>query len=295
MTYLMRIGLAMLVMFLLTTCTLTTQEIRQQQATIVSSAQEAAADTFGEIVDDFIIVTPVPTPPRVDFSNLGDTIRACVRSSGVMRLIDLSQHCNDDELLIEWYITGPSGSPGSAGLAGPAGPAGPPGPAGPAGSAGPPGPAGPPGQEGPPGPAGLAGAPGLAGPPGPVGPPGSAGPEGLPGPVGPAGPEGPPGPSGPVGPAGPEGPQGPQGIPGLSNVTIIANQQNSYPNFTRLTITCPAGQLVIGGGAEALGPDSVLNGSFPDGPTSWAAIGHNVAGGPSIGLHVYAICANVSP
>ncbi len=202
MKYLMRIGLIMLALVLAAACTLVPQEIREQQATLVSSAQEVAADTFGELVDEFIIITPVPTPPTVDFSNLGDTIRACVKSSGLMRLIDLTQRCNDDELLIEWYITGPPGSPGAAGLAGPSGPAGPAGPAGPPGAEGPPGPQG---SIGPAGPEGPPGAPGLVGSPGPVGPPG---------PPGPQGPEGPQGPQGPQGPEGPEGPPGPPGAPG---------------------------------------------------------------------------------
>ena len=71
MKYLMRIGLTMLALVLVAACTLVPQEIRQQQATIVSSAQEVAADTFGELVDDFIIVTPVPTPPTAERNMLG--------------------------------------------------------------------------------------------------------------------------------------------------------------------------------------------------------------------------------
>ena len=56
MKYLMGIGLIMLALVLVAACTLTTQEIREQRATLVSSAQEIAADTFGELVDDFIIL-----------------------------------------------------------------------------------------------------------------------------------------------------------------------------------------------------------------------------------------------
>jgi len=70
------------------------------------------------------------------------------------------------------------------------------------------------------------------------------------------------------------------------------------PDFTRLEVDCPAGQKVLGGGAEALGSGgtvgSILNGSFPNANNNgWIAIGHQPGVG-NLGLSVYAVCANVS-
>jgi len=212
----LQIGLIMLILGLITACTLTTEEIRRQRATIVSSAGEVVEDTFGELVDDFVFVTPVPTPVIVDFDNLGQTIRACVRPSGIMRLIDLDQECDDIEVLIEWQIAGPPGAPGFPGAAGQSGPPGPPGEPGPIGPPGPEGSQGPTGAVGPTGPVGSIGPAGPAGPPGLTGPQGLTGADGPPGPAGPAGPAGPGGPTGPTGPQGPPGPQGPAGPSGSS-------------------------------------------------------------------------------
>ena len=118
---------------------------------------------------------------------------------------------------------------------------------------------------------------------GPAGPAGAAGAAGAPGHIG------------LTGPAGPAGPRGIQGVPGISGYGIVENDQSSYPNFTRLTVNCPPGTRAVGGGAEALGNNSVLNGSIPaPGGLGWIAVGHQ-PGYPSVGLHVFAICATVMP
>jgi hypothetical protein len=72
---------------------------------------------------------------------------------------------------------------------------------------------------------------------------------------------------------------------------VVAQKFDNYPNFTRATVNCPAGKVVIGGGAEAQGNNSILNGSFPaPGNTGWVGIGHQ-PGFNSVGIMVYAICA----
>jgi hypothetical protein len=87
-------------------------------------------------------------------SNSG-VLQACVNpGNGMMRLVDASTACHNNETFVSWNIEGP------------AGPMGPPGPPGPQGS---PGPAGAPGAAGSPGAQGLQGPPGIQGPPGPAG------------------------------------------------------------------------------------------------------------------------------
>jgi DhnA family fructose-bisphosphate aldolase class Ia len=82
-----------------------------------------------------------------------------------------------------------------------------------------------------------------------------------------------------------------QGVAAPSGYQVVAQKFDNFPNFTRATVSCPAGKVVIGGGAEAQGNNSILNGSFPaPGNTAWVGIGHQ-PGFNSLGLMVYAICA----
>src|SRR5258708_38598242 len=77
-------------------------------------------------------------------------LEACINpGNGMMRLVDSSTACHNNETRVSWNETGPAGPPGPTGPAGPAGPTGATGPAGPAGSTGPAGPAGPAGSTGP--------------------------------------------------------------------------------------------------------------------------------------------------
>ncbi|GGY10807.1 hypothetical protein [Streptomyces anandii] len=73
---------------------------------------------------------------------------------------------------------------------------------------------------------------------------------------------------------------------------IVTLPNANVPNFQRRTVYCPPGKHVIGGGAEAQGNDAVLVGSFPtpDG-TGWIALGRQNSYS-SVGISVYAICAN---
>jgi phosphohistidine phosphatase SixA len=79
----------------------------------------------------------------------------------------------------------------------------------------------------------------------------------------------------------------------VSGLQIVSKVNQNTKDFTRLTVSCPAGKQVLGGGAEALGKASVLNGSFPVGDNTWAAVGHQPGVG-NLGLSVYAICGTVA-
>ena len=139
--------------------------------------------------------------------------------------------------------TGISGAVGSIGPQGPQGLIGLTGPAGPQGAAGPAGPVGPIGPQGLIGLTGPVGPQGAAGPPGPIGLMGAAGAQGA---VGPPGPVGPIGLTGPAGPQGPEGPQGPAGTGGSVDPTKF----HSVKCANRTSCSCPAGEVLISGGAQ---------------------------------------------
>lgn len=79
----------------------------------------------------------------------------------------------------------------------------------------------------------------------------------------------------------------------VSDLKIVSKVNQNTKDFTRLTVTCPGGTQVLGGGAEALGNNSILNGSFPVGQDTWAAVGHQPGVG-NLGLSVYAICGKVA-
>jgi len=73
---------------------------------------------------------------------------------------------------------------------------------------------------------------------------------------------------------------------------IVRLPNANVPNFQRRTVYCPAGKRVIGGGAEAQGSGAVLVGSFPTGDgRGWIGLGRQ-DGHPTVGISVYAICAN---
>jgi hypothetical protein len=81
-----------------------------------------------------------------------DVLEACVNpGNGMMRLVDSTTACHNNETRVSWNVEGPAGPPGPMGPVGPAGPAGPTGPIGSTGATGATGPAGPAGPAGPPG------------------------------------------------------------------------------------------------------------------------------------------------
>ncbi len=94
-----------------------------------------------------------------------------------------------------------------------------------------------------------------------------------------------------VGPAGPQGPQGVPGAPGATKVDVQygANADGSFAH-------CPAGQVAVGGGGEADGPENTLFVSQPitgeartpvgGTPNGWFAKG--TGGEPAI---AFVVCA----
>ena len=197
--------------------------------------------------------------------SLNGTFSACVmKNNGSVRLIDKDAGavCTNKENAVSWNATGP---------AGPAGPAGDTGETGDTGPAGATGPAGPKGDIGPQGLQGLQGELGLTGATGPAGPKGDTGD------VGPQGLKGDTGDTGPIGPIGPQGPEG-----GLTGYQVISA---ASPGTSSFSITCPAGKVVIGGGADAAAQTLQLSAPSPDG-TKWLARTQTPGG-----ITVWAICA----
>src|SRR5262245_8412544 len=100
-----------------------------------------------------VIACAVLVPIAMRAASSSGTLEACINpGNGMMRLVDSSTPCHNNESRVSWNITGPAGPPGPQGDPGPAGPAGATGPAGPTGATGATGPAGPAGPAGPPGP-----------------------------------------------------------------------------------------------------------------------------------------------
>ena len=86
-----------------------------------------------------------------------------------------------------------------------------------------------------------------AGPQGSVGPEGPAGPQGEQGMTGPTGLQGEPGEPGPAGPTGPPG----VGLSGLERVRVASPMDSQ--SLKTVGADCPAGKIVVGGGASVVG------------------------------------------
>ncbi len=112
------------------------------------------------------------------------------------------------------------------------------------------------------------------------------------GPRGPAGAPGSPGPKGDTGAPGARGDQGVAGAPGVSgwervqDTTGVVNGNRS----TEVTIPCPSGKRVLGGGAYA--PGLTLMSSYPGNDTSWTIEVRNTTASAA-GFYYYAICGVV--
>jgi Collagen triple helix repeat (20 copies) len=151
-----------------------------------------------------------------------------------------------------------------------------------------------------PGPQGPQGIQGIPGPGGAQGSPGLQGPAGATGPQGPAGTVGPQGAPGPQGPAGLPGPQGPQGVPGLSGVQQILGVSFVPNGFEQALVvaTCPANQVVVGGGCDSLYGLPQAGGYIPPGINKSTPSGNsyvclfNGGGGINMPVAATAICAN---
>ena len=97
-------------------------------------------------------------------------------------------------------------------------------------------------------------------------------------------------------PAGPAGPQGPPGVSAREQVSA-ESPQNSTPSKT-ITVTCPTGKRVLGGGVEISGPGRnrvSTTENHAAGDNAWEAEAFEVVATPAAWkIIVHAICANVS-
>jgi hypothetical protein len=99
-------------------------------------------------------------------------------------------------------------------------------------------------------------------------------------------------------PQGAKGDKGDPGAPGLSGLQIVSGQKNVVnANFAALSVSCPAGKRVLGGGVKTnvvvAGTGPYVYNSQPFGNNGWEA---EMAALPakSWTMTVYAVCANVS-
>ena len=198
-------------------------------------------------------------------------------------------------------LQGPAGLKGNIGEIGPQGLTGPIGSQGLRGETGLQGPAGLKGDQGDTGPQGLAGPfgpqgeTGLQGPRGLQGDKGDTGPQGLTGPVGPQGPTGS---TGPQGPAGSKGNNGDKGDPGISGYGIVSKSGSATllsfgGNAAVLSVSCPSGKKVLGGGGKSNYNGNLLSESYPNpAGNGWSIkYSNQSAYTKTISLSVYAICA----
>ncbi len=150
------------------------------------------------------------------------------------------------------------------------------------------------------------GSTGAAGAAGPAGPKGETGAKGATGPEGPTGPQGPTGPLGPTGVAGPTGATGPAGVSGYEQVTETTQVfpgTNNPPNPSDpIRATCPAGKVVLSGGATFSSTTPAWIGAvkattsqpFSDaGDVGWEVQIANDTFSMAIDVTVTAICATV--
>jgi hypothetical protein len=141
----------------------------------------------------------------------------------------------------------------------------------------------------------------VQGPPGPQGPKGATGPKGAPGSAGPSGAPGSPGPSGPPGAPGTSGP--------VSGYQIIQNTGTSTLLVSNVWAqgfgaTCPAGDVAVGGGGNAVVDTTAtgdlqadLAGSYPASDTTWWANFSRPDGQPfsttdQLEYDVYVVCVD---
>jgi hypothetical protein len=98
------------------------------------------------------------------------------------------------------------------------------------------------------------------------------------------------------GPQGVPGDAGPQGEPGMSGYEVVSTGFESVGSGADLTANCPAGKVVIGGGAE-VSDLALITASVPKADhTGWVARGFLPdPSEPFLDLQVHAICAYLTP
>jgi len=121
----------------------------------------------------------------------------------------------------------------------------------------------------------------------PAGPKGDKGDPGAPGAAGAPG---------APGAKGDKGDKGDQGLPGLTGVQIAFNVSPAGTGARAVSVVCPYGKKVIGGGQQSSqGYDGTAISGYPDSDHTWLARGVDPNPGVSWTLTGYIICANVTP
>ena len=105
-------------------------------------------------------------------------------------------------------------------------------------------------------------------------------------------------PQGPKGDKGDTGAAGAAGAPGVAGLeTASATSAANATDFKDLTVDCPSGKRVLGGGIRLTGADGfvAVDSSRPFDPDTWIGAGREVnATAVSWSITVYAICATVT-
>jgi hypothetical protein len=143
---------------------------------------------------------------------------------------------------------------------------------------------------------GLQGNPGVQGVPGPKGDTGATGNQGNQGDPGKDGTNGTDGAQGPQGDPGVAGPTGAQGVPGLSKYAVVSTPEIAANPGQVVSANCPAGDVVLGGGAAVDGTSSnfALSVSRPSDPHhAWQAA-YSSNNGKHTRISVWATCAVVA-
>jgi hypothetical protein len=124
---------------------------------------------------------------------------------------------------------------------------------------------------------------------GPAGPEGDAGATGV---------QGSTGAEGALGAPGVKGDTGSQGLPGISGHQIVSDTVSGVSNTFSLTVPCPGGKQVLGGGASVTDNfgKTFVKRAYPSSGTAFFGQSGTVANEASVSqtLSVYAVCAVVS-
>jgi Collagen triple helix repeat (20 copies) len=165
------------------------------------------------------------------------------------------------------------------------------------------------GAQGPAGPQGAQGLQGVQGPQGTQGIPGVTGAQGAVGPRGPVGATGRQGLAGAAGQPGIQGARGAQGPSGtiasstpVSAPVVVSSIDPPVGSAISATASCPAGQVLLAGGAQITGPPDVqrnvmLRASYPTIDGAWRTVAVVIA---PLGitdqatLHPYVLCGKAS-
>lgn len=126
---------------------------------------------------------------------------------------------------------------------------------------------------------------------------GTVGPAGATGQTGPTGPQGPQGNEGQRGAQGPQGKPGEPVVPGYQVVHTTAEMPPAFVTDT-LTMTCPPGDHVLGGGGGSFNDHLLVRSSAPSGEEAWQVVLATVsdsAVGVESTVYGYATCAETHP